>query len=455
MTPRPSGETSGPIAVVGGGPAGLGAAYGLVQRGRVPVVFEAAPEVGGLARSIELWGVHVDLGAHLLQRRNPRIDRLWEELIGPAYDAVPRRTAVLIGSRRFQYPYEPLDVARGLGPVATARCVASFVGRRRSRASAEGDLEQWVVARFGRRLFDVFVRDYAEKLFGLPASEIDGAFASTLIGFQEHGSLAHAVRTRLRPRHRPAVRVLVRPHGGVGALMERIATLVRRSGAIRCEEPVRRLRSAGDAAVRVETDRGSESFAHVIVTLPLPIAVPRLTSAPPELASRLREMRSRNVLVVYLLVEAPRLFREQWLYLHSPTLAVGRIANFANWKPTDGGSLKPSILAGEIWCDEADDVWTETTAELVSRIVDELGDVGLLAGAGVLDAHIERIRGALPVLRCGDMTTLNSAASYANGLPNVTFTSQPESAVNPGVHGSLLQGLDAADSVAGSLEARR
>src|SRR4051794_41644683 len=118
------------VAVLGAGPAGLGAALALSRAGVDVHVFERADLVGGLCRSIDLWGEPVELGAHLLVRDDPTIDRLWTELIGDAHDRVPRRTSVLLGGRRYGYPFRPLDVARRIGPRRLGTLVAGAAAAR-------------------------------------------------------------------------------------------------------------------------------------------------------------------------------------------------------------------------------------------------------------------------------------------------------------------------------------
>lgn len=437
------------VAVVGGGPAGLGAAYGLVQRGIRPVLLEAGESVGGLARSIELWDEAVDLGAHLLQRNDRRIVELWDAAVGDAYDAVPRRTAVLAGAKRYAYPYEPGDVARALGPWLTARCVASFAAARFDRQADDGNLESWVVRRFGRRLFELFVRDYVQKLTGLPARELDSALATTLVGFRRHPSLVHAARRGLgRASDGAAVPLIVRPHGGVGALMDSVARLVRqRGGVISCGAAVRRLGSSA-RGVEIETTQRAERFAAAIVTLPLPVVALRLATPPPHTEPVLRAMQARNLVLAYLLVGGPRPFAEQWVYLHSPELRFGRVANFGNWAPGPARRDGTAVLAAEAWCDETSALWTSPDQDVAALAAQELASAGLLEPSRVLDSHVERVPNAFPVLRRGDTAVLQAAARHIEALPKVTLTSRPQAAVNVGVHGSLLLGIEAAERIA-------
>ena len=435
------------VAVVGGGPAGLGAAYGLVRRGIRPVLLEAGERVGGLARSIDVWDEAVDLGAHLLQRNDQRIVQLWDAAVGDAYDAVPRRTAVLAGVKRYAYPYEPRDVVRQLGPLLTGRCVASFAAARFDRQADEGNLEGWVVRRFGKKLFELFVRDYAQKLTGLPARELDSALATTLVGFQRHPSLMHAARRGLG-RASGGAPLIVRPHGGVGALMDSVAKLVRqRGGVITCGAHVRRLGFTA-RGVEIETTYDAERFAAAIVTLPLPVVALRLVTPTPHTEAVLRAMRARNLVLAYLLVGGPPPFAEQWLYLHSPELRFGRVANYENWASRPKRRNGTTVLAAEAWCDEGSALWSIPDRDVASLALQELASAGLLEPSRVLDSHIERVPNAFPVLRRGDTAVLQAAARRIERLPNVTLTSRPEAAVNVGVHGSLLLGMEAAERIA-------
>ena len=147
-----------PVAVLGAGPAGLTAAYRLTQR-RVPVlVFEAGESVGGLARTETRDGYRFDLGGHRFFTKSDEVARLWEELLGEELLVRPRLSRIYWRGRFIEYPLRPADVFAKVGPVELARSLGSYARARLRPAAAEESYEDWVSARFGRRLFELFFK---------------------------------------------------------------------------------------------------------------------------------------------------------------------------------------------------------------------------------------------------------------------------------------------------------
>src|SRR2546425_10019950 len=104
------------VAVIGAGPAGLVAALTLAKAGQAVDVYEASDKVGGLARSLELWGQIVDIGPHRFFSRNKRVNQLWLEIAGRDYAMVKRRTRILHNGHFFSYPLQLIEVLTNVGP---------------------------------------------------------------------------------------------------------------------------------------------------------------------------------------------------------------------------------------------------------------------------------------------------------------------------------------------------
>src|SRR5574338_134625 len=103
------------VAIIGGGPAGITAGYELAKSGVSVEVFEASSQVGGLAKSIDLWGQKVDIGPHRFFSNDTRINELWLEVVGKDYKMVDRLTRIYYKGKFYHYPIKAGDALVKLG----------------------------------------------------------------------------------------------------------------------------------------------------------------------------------------------------------------------------------------------------------------------------------------------------------------------------------------------------
>jgi protoporphyrinogen oxidase len=116
---------------------------------------------------------------------------------------------------------------------------------------------------------------------------------------------------------------------------ERTADRVREAGNdVHLGTPVRRVVHEGFRVHGLELADGRfEPYDHVISTMPLTLLANELGDLPPRVRAGLGQLRFRNTVLVYLHIGGRDLFADQWLYVHSPDLKVGRVTNFRNWVP--------------------------------------------------------------------------------------------------------------------------
>jgi len=411
------------VAVIGAGPAGMTAAYELAKAGVEVDLFEASGKVGGMARTFELWNQKVDLGPHRFFSSDARVNRLWLEVVGRDYQMVDRLTRIYYQGKFFHYPLKAFDALGNLGLWEAGICVLSYGKERVLKKEPDGSFESWVVSRFGRRLFEIFFKTYTEKLWGIRCTELDADFAAQRIKkLSLYEAIKNAVLGGKGNKHKTLVDQFAYPNGGTGMVYERMAAFVdSHGGKVHLRTPVKRAVSENGVVNGLELESGEiRKYDHVISSMPLTQLVTRLPDVPAPVKAAAQELIFRNTILVYLNVEGTGLFPDNWLYVHSADLQMGRLTNFRNWVPQLHGEEKTSIMALEYWCYDQDAIWTEDNAKLVELAKKELAATGLLKDARITEGHVERVPRCYPVYRRGYKAQLTPVEDYLKTVKGLT-----------------------------------
>ena len=440
------------VAIIGAGPAGLTAACKLSRRGIKVTVYEAGDSVGGMARTISLWGQMLDLGPHRFFSRDPRVNELWLEAVGRDYSIVNRLTRVYYRNTFFDYPLRVGSALRGLGFVEAIRCILSLIKARVLPERDESTFETWVSNRFGSRLFGIFFRSYSEKLWGISCKELDADFARQRI---RKLSLFEAVKSAVignrETRHKTLEDEFAYPHFGAGLAYERLAQdITEHGGKIHLNTSVKAVRppQAPDGKPVVEFDTGAELvFDHVVSTMPISILVDRM-GAPDDIRQHARALKFRNTILIYLKVEGPSPFPDQWIYVHSSNLQMGRVTNFQNWVPGITNGQKDTILCLEYWCYDRDEIWARDEVSLVNLATEEIYKTTLVPAGSVKAGKVVRVPKCYPVYATGYRTHLAPIEQYLSAQHGLSVIGRYGAFKYNNQDHSILMGLLAAENIA-------
>jgi protoporphyrinogen oxidase len=418
-------------AVIGGGPAGLAAACELVRSGVRVDLYEQSGSVGGMARSISLWGQTVDVGPHVLQGGDSTALELWREIAGDVRE-LPSRRALLRKGRLLEYPPGIIALLHGLSPRELVACsVRLAAARLNGGADAPADAKGWFVARYGDGLYDAVLRPYLEKLWGCGGGEIDASYINSV-----------SAAASQAPSRSGASR-LSYPVAGLSSVWERLADRIRGGGEILLDARVTALRMTRE--ILVCQDNGDERpYDAVLSAAPIRALLAMLPPPPAHVTEAVRGLRVRHMVIVHARVQRRPALRHAWVFVADRRLAVGRVSDSGFWQGR--GDADEGIVTMEYWCDDADAVWNESEAEVRARAARELHDTGLYPHLRVLDVSVLRLRGVLPVPTVGYGLAVEAVQRHVHSHPGV---------YTMGRHGSFAFDSTMAAIASGLATARR
>jgi protoporphyrinogen oxidase len=445
----------GEAAIIGAGPAGLSAAYRLIRNGVRPLVLERSDKVGGLARTECYKGYRFDIGGHRFFTDVEEVHLLWQQMLGSQFIRVPRKSRIYHHGRFFKYPLDTLNVLFNLGAVESLRVLLSYLEAHLWPHPEERTFSQWVTNRFGKRLYETFFKTYTEKVWGIPCEEIQAEWAEQRIsGLSFKTALPslffaqNNLKTLIKEFHYPLL--------GPGMMWERFQQLIEKDGGqVRLNTEViranHRKSSVYSLTVRSGeevTDIPSEVF---VSSMPLAELVKLLhPPLPAKVVEAAGKLSYRAFVLVGLILDRKDLFADNWIYVHSQEVKVGRIQNYKNWSAARVPDPATTSLGMEYFCSKGDPVWTMPDRELIRLAARELEMLGLASASAVKDGLVFRQSHAYPVYDseyCIHLATIRGCLETFTNLQTIGRS---------GVHRynnmdhSMLMGIHAAENILGA-----
>lgn len=426
--------------IIGGGPAGLTAAVELGRLGVPVTVLERDRLVGGIARTESYKGYRFDIGGHRFFTKIGEVEKFWHDLLGADFITRPRISRIFYQGKFYDYPLKPMNALSNLGILTAIAAVWSYCQSQLFPYPREDTFEEWVSNRFGKKLYGIFFKTYTEKVWGIPCSEIRAEWAAQRI---QGLSLPVAVWNMFfgPGRGKQVVKTLIEkfeyPRYGPGMMWERAAQFVAKHGGEVClQTEVISVRHTGGRVTEVRTrgsgdeparDNGAAPARTATVTgeafissMPIAELINKLEPPPPpEVLAAANGLSYRDFISVVLIVKQPNLFPDNWIYIHSPEVRVGRIQNFKNWSPDMVPDPQMTAVGLEYFSTVGDDLWRMSDTDLIGLGKREMDSIGLLRAADVVDGTVVRQLKAYPVYNGTYAGYLATLKDYLAGFTNL------------------------------------
>jgi len=159
---------------------------------------------------------------------------------------------------------------------------------------------------------------------------------------------------------------------------------------------------------------------HFLSSMPIRSLIRCLDPLPPrEVIEAAESLRYRDFLTVALVIDREDLFPDNWIYIHSDEVKVGRIQNFKNWSPDMVPDPKRTALGLEYFVQENDEVWSMDDADLVELGRREVAALNLASADDVIDGAVVRMPKAYPVYDGKYQAALRVIREWLAGIENL------------------------------------
>jgi len=270
--------------IIGAGPAGLTAAYELLDKTDIkPIIYEMTSDTGGIAKTTNYKGNRIDIGGHRFFSKSDRVMKWWQNIM-PLQGALAkddillnRKIPVLSKSEKkelrskkprkvdspdpekedkvmlnrgrlsrifflrrfFDYPISlNLNTLSNLGLFRTMKIGASYVKNSMFPIRDEKSMEDFFINRFGEELYRTFFKDYTEKVWGVGCSDIKPEWGSQRIkGLSIVKALKHALKNKISPDssieqkkvETSLIEQFMYPKLGPGQIWEEVAAIIKKN----------------------------------------------------------------------------------------------------------------------------------------------------------------------------------------------------------------------------------
>jgi len=392
--------------ILGGGLAGLTAGYTLARHGRKVTLFEKDNAIGGMSKTIQRGGFRFDLGGHRFLTHDREIKDLVRNLLKEGCRDVSRKSSIFFLGKYFDYPLKPFNAVFGVGFNRSLSIIHDYITERIKNIVSPRDivsLEDWVVNRFGRAMFDLYFKQYSEKVWGIDCGNISQEWVAQRIKGLSLWEVVKNSCFRLRGRKVDTLADgFLYPSLGIGAIADSFRRYLSREHSVLTSSGVRKIFHENGTIRHVTVRQGEHEYDiegnGFISTVPLTELIQMLDPPPPDdIVDTVMKLHFRDLKVVTLMLDRERVTDLTWLYLPERSIPIGRIHEPKNWSPRMSPEGKTSIVA-EYFCFRGDRVWNAPDSELTDITVNNLAKLGFLRNKDVLDSCVVSVPKAYPLL---------------------------------------------------------
>jgi len=416
------------IVILGGGLAGLSAGYVLSREGRDVSVIEGDSTVGGLSKTYKHNGFMFDLGGHRFITHNRSLERFVNELLKGEFLKVPRTSQIYMFNKYFDYPLKPANAMFGLGILTSLQILLDYWKEKIKNALSPPEiisLEDWVVSQFGRKMFNLYFKQYSEKVWGIDCKSISQEWVAERI---KGLSLWEAIKNGFTKVSGKSIKTLadefIYPPYGIGQLSDNLKEGIEEAGSsVMTETRVIKVNHENFHVSSITVDNNGKQYdiggREFISSIPLTHLAKMLHPAvPDDVMESASKLRYRDIVIVTIMLDRERVTDLTWLYFPEKDIPLGRIHEPKNWSPYMAPEGKTHVVT-EYFCFKGDKIWNSSDEDLTAMSVEDLEKLGFIKKSEVIGSCVVRAAKAYPLMEVGYREHYEKIIGYLKNFKNL------------------------------------
>jgi len=415
------------IVILGGGLAGLSAASTLSKAGQKVILFERDSRVGGLAKTISHNGFRFDLGGHRFFTKNKKIEQFVKDLMDGELVVVSRKSKIYLRNRYFDYPLKPFNSVFGIGLPTTFKILLDYTIEKLKGLLWQKEcisLKDWVVKNFGHKMFDIYFREYSEKVWGIECNRISMEWVAQRINGLSLGTAVRSAFFKFMGRDIATLadRFLY-PSLGIGQISERLKEIIEKDNTLLTETSVQEVYHSDYRIKGVIVNNPDHTYTlegdEFISTIPLTALIQILHPRPPEdVLLSASKLRYRDLIIVTVMLDRERVTEQTWIYIPEQRIPFSRIHEPKNWSPRMAPKDKTHIVI-EYFCSEGDSIWGVGDTVLREISIKNLEGLGFIKRDEVIDSVVIKVPKAYPLFEVGYKRYYDKVIDYLSRFRNL------------------------------------
>ena len=392
------------ILIIGAGPAGLTAGFKLINKRKFIILEKNPSYVGGISRTEKYKNFKFDIGGHRFFSKSKEINQLWDQMLPKDIILRKRSSRILFKNKFYSYPLKPIEALLNLGFFESFMVVLSYIKAKLIKNKNIKTYQDWVVDKFGQRLFKNFFETYTEKVWGMKCSEISSDWAAQRIkGLDLKKLIINSLFKIKSKKIKTLVNEFKYPRKGPGMLWESVRDkIIENNNEIFMNAYAYEYKYLEDMRIwKIKCKINNEDFEiicnRIINSAPLKEVVHNIN--PCLKTKKEADLLSyRDFITVAVILDYKLNIEDNWIYLHDPEIKAGRLQNFASWSPEMIDQNKDCACVGlEYFCNKGYGLWSSSDKEIMEVAKNDLKKISIIDTSKISDFKIVRQEKAYPV----------------------------------------------------------